>query len=210
MKNRIATSLATAALLAAGTAQASLVQQDFATPGDALVTLDTSTHLEWLDLTATQDLSVDQVLAGVGGWTSSGFAYASFGQVGQLLNDAGYLGGTSDYPTLFLVADNASANAFLADFGATSPPDHTFGFFAPYACGPVSAPTTCTDYVQINANGNANQGYAIPDSGAFGTAVARPYIGSFLVRSVPEPGTVATLLCGMAMLAALARRRHLR
>ena len=208
MMKRIALALGAAALLASTVAQAALVKQDLLTAGDGLVTLDTTTHLEWLQLTATQDLSVDAVLGGAGGWTSLGFQYGSFGQVGQLLNDAGYLGDISNYSTLDLIADNVSANAFLTDFGSTAPPNLTFGFIAPYPCGrTVGSSTRCTDYVQINANGSSDHGYAIPDSGAFGTNVARPYVGSFLVRTVPEPGSAALLLSGLTALGFALRRR---
>jgi hypothetical protein len=206
MMKRIALVLGTAALLAGGAAHAALVKQDLLTVGDGLVTLDTTTHLEWLNLTATQDLSVDQVLGGTGGWVNIGFQYASYSQVGQLLNDAGYLGSTSDYSTMRLVADNLSANAFLSDFGSTSPLNFTFGFMSPYPCGRIiGTATSCTDYVEINANGAESQGYAIPDSGAFGTDTGRAYVGSFLIRSVPEPETYATMIAGLGLLAALTR-----
>ena len=208
MMKRIALALGAAALVASGMAQAALVKQDLLTAGDGLVTLDTSTHLEWLKLTATQNLSVDAVQGGAGGWTGLGFQYGSFGQVGQLLNDAGYLGDISNYGTLDLIADNVSANTFLTDFGSTAPPNLTFGFIAPYPCGrTIGSSTSCTDYVQINANGSSNHGYAIPDSGAFGTDVARPYVGSFLVRTVPEPGSGALLLSGLTALGFALRRR---
>lgn len=208
MMKRIALVLGTAALMASGMSHAALVKQDLLTAGDGLVTLDTDTHLEWLKLTATQDLSVDAVLGGAGGWVGAGFQYASFSQVGQLLNDAGYLGSISDYATLSLVADNVSANTFLDDFGSTSPTNFTFGFMSPYPCSrTIGSATTCTDYVQINANGAADKGYAIPDSGAFGTDTARPYVGSFLVRTVPEPQAGVLLLAGLLALGAGLRRR---
>jgi hypothetical protein len=209
MRKTIAAAVGAGTLLAAGLAQATLVKKDLLTAGDGLITLDTATNLEWLDLTATQDLSVDQVLGGAGGWTSLGFQYASFGQVGNLLNDAGYLGSTSDYGSMRLVADNTSANAFLADFGATFAPNITVGFMAEYPCGrTIGSSTTCTDYVQINANGAANMGYAIPDSGAFPTSSGRPDIGSFLVRAVPEPSSYAFWLAGLGLLATVVRRKR--
>jgi len=123
MMKRIALAIGTAALLAGGMANAALVKKDLFAAGDGLVTLDTATNLEWLDLTATRDLSVDAVLGGAGGWVNAGFQYASFGLVGQLLNDAGYVGDISSYSTLSLIADSASADAFLSDFGSTSPPN---------------------------------------------------------------------------------------
>lgn len=210
MTKRIAFALGATALLIGGAAHASLVKQDLLTTGDGLVTLDTTTNLEWLNLTATQGLSVNQVLGGAGGWVNIGFQYASFSQVGQLLNDAGYLGSTSDYFTMRLVADNSSANTFLSDFGSTSPPNFTFGFMSPFPCGPIDRATNCTHYVEINANGANNQGYAIPDSGAFGTDIARAYVGSFLIRPVPEPEACATMLAGLGLLAALMRRERQR
>ena len=202
MTKRIAAVLCASVLLACGVAHAALVKQ-------GQFTLDTATNLEWVDLTATQGLSVDQVLGGAGGWVNEGFQYASFGQVGQLLNDAGYAGSTADYSNMRLVADNTSANAFLGDFGSTSPPNFTFGFMSPFPCGrTIGEDTVCTDYVQISANGAANMGYAIPDSGPFGISVGRDYVGSFLVRSVPEPETYATMLAGLGLLAALVRRKR--
>src|SRR5262249_52601719 len=88
MKMRFALALGVSALLTGGLAHGALVKQDLLTAGDGLVTLDTTTNLEWLKLTATQDLSVDQVLGGAGGWVGMGFQYASFDQVGHMLNDA--------------------------------------------------------------------------------------------------------------------------
>ena len=53
-------------------------------------TFDPRTGLEWLDLTETLGLSVDQVLAGAGGWTTAeGFTYATQAQVLTLFGNAG-------------------------------------------------------------------------------------------------------------------------
>ena len=58
--------------------------------GDHLITLDTDTNLEWLNLTATVNLSYLEVLAGAGGYTTThGFRYATGEEIGLLLQHAG-------------------------------------------------------------------------------------------------------------------------
>jgi hypothetical protein len=53
----------------AATAQANLVSADFKTPGDGLLTRDTRTGLEWLDLSQTANLTYASVLSGANGFT---------------------------------------------------------------------------------------------------------------------------------------------
>ena len=79
-------------LLAAGTSQADLIEADLE-PGDGLITYDTENELEWLDLTATQGLSVIDVLGtnwvkpeAEGGY---GFRYATPAEVVGLFVAAG-------------------------------------------------------------------------------------------------------------------------
>jgi hypothetical protein len=50
-------------------ASAALVEQDLFTAGDGLLTLDDATGLLWLDLTETTGLSMDDILADIGGWS---------------------------------------------------------------------------------------------------------------------------------------------
>ena len=64
-------------LLAASPAGAALVD-------NGTITLDTETQLEWLDLTATAGLSVNDVLAGAGGWLEQGWRYATGAEVCSL------------------------------------------------------------------------------------------------------------------------------
>ncbi|MEG3764920.1 hypothetical protein [Alteromonas sp. 14N.309.X.WAT.G.H12] len=52
---------ALAAMVVAGSANAELVETDWLTDGDGLATLDTTTGLEWLDLTVTDSLSINEV-----------------------------------------------------------------------------------------------------------------------------------------------------
>lgn len=201
--------LGTAALMAWGAAHASLVEQDLLVAGDGLVTLDTATGLEWLDLTATQGLSVDKVLAGSGGWVDRGFEYAGFSQIGRLLHDAGFSPSIDDFYYLrsnSLVSDFPSAIAFVNDFGSTLGSAQSIGFIAPFNCDYHDQATTCTDYVRIAASRSQDAGFVGADDGTFVTRAGQPYVGSFLIRAVPEPATSATLLAGLGLLAALARR----
>ena len=68
-----------------------LVQQNLV-PGtrDRLLTLDTETNLEWLDLTATLNLSYLDVQGGAGDYlTTYGFRYATGAELRVLLDHAG-------------------------------------------------------------------------------------------------------------------------
>lgn len=58
-------------------ASASLLELDLLTAGDGLVTRDTETGLDWLDLTATLNLSYNDIEADLGGWISLGFRHAT-------------------------------------------------------------------------------------------------------------------------------------
>src|SRR5574338_545976 len=68
-----------------------LVQQNLVPgTGDQLITLDTQTNLEWLNLTATANLSYLEVLGGAGGYTTTyGFRYATGAEIALLLQHAG-------------------------------------------------------------------------------------------------------------------------
>ena len=59
--------------LVAFPAQATLMQRDLTSPGDALLTFDPATSIEWLDLPPTLRKSVDDVEAGFGSYASQGF-----------------------------------------------------------------------------------------------------------------------------------------
>ena len=69
----------------------SLIQADLVPgSGDQLITYDTETNLQWLNLTATANRSRNEVLAGFGGFTTTyGFRYATGAEVGELFRHAG-------------------------------------------------------------------------------------------------------------------------
>lgn len=63
--------MAAAMILSASASWATLIEVDLISAGDGLVSRDTLTGLDWLDLTATTDLSYDQVEADADGWIST-------------------------------------------------------------------------------------------------------------------------------------------
>jgi|GEM_PF-826960 len=79
-----------ATLLSAAPASAALLERDLLSNGDSLLTFDENTGLEWLDLSATTDLSPDEVIAGSGEFTTAlGFRYATFAEIESLFAAAG-------------------------------------------------------------------------------------------------------------------------
>ena len=74
------------------TANAVLIERDWQTPGDALLTYDTVTGKEWLDVPATSDLSYNQVAALMApGAIYESFAFATEQQVLSFFHSAGLL-----------------------------------------------------------------------------------------------------------------------
>ncbi len=77
-------------------ANANLLEADLYNSGDALLTLDTSTGLEWLDLTETPNMAYNNLVNGVGSnWYVQGFRHASVGEVTSLFYEAGWDGSTT-------------------------------------------------------------------------------------------------------------------
>ena len=91
MKNRLFLSAACACLLLVSwNAHSSLVSEDWKTTGDNLITLDTITGLEWLDLTETRNISRDYVLTQFGsGGEFAGYRYATSAEVVDLWSNFG-------------------------------------------------------------------------------------------------------------------------
>jgi hypothetical protein len=130
-----ATLIATVLLLSAASAQASLVETDWNNLGDGLATLDTDTGIEWLDLTQTLGMSINQA-EGLLGSTFDGWrlptgaevtqmmvnAFPSVASQTQWINTGGF---TND------VTDN-EAGVFRGMFGVTytsSDFDYSWGMF---------------------------------------------------------------------------------
>jgi hypothetical protein len=77
------------AAIAPQSAQATLLGRDLNAIGDGLLTRDTVTGLDWLDVTQTKGRSFDEVLAGFGNYTTQqGFRFATTSEVSSLFSSA--------------------------------------------------------------------------------------------------------------------------
>lgn len=214
--------------LAAGVAQAStLSSQDLLQPGDGLVTFDSRTNLQWLDVTATLGVSQYDILGGSGGWIADGFRYASFDEFKGLLSsgDMTEVGNYSSPGSTdgYFRGSAAVGQALLGLIGgatnASGAYNSTIGFIAPTPCGndhsslceplfihgQYVSPGFFSYAVRVQWNDSVGA-RTIPTDGPY-YANAQPfYIGSFLVRAVPEPAGYLLLLTGMLMLCYTGRR----
>ncbi len=78
-------------LLFSSTAHATLIEKDFLSAGDALLTFDTETELEWLDVTHTLNLSFSDVQSELGeGGQFDGWRYATGMEIVDLWTNFGH------------------------------------------------------------------------------------------------------------------------
>jgi hypothetical protein len=184
-----------------GAATAALVSKDFLAPGDGLLTLDTDTNLEWLDLTQTLAQTYNAVATGFGGYTTTyGFSIATTTQVSQLFTN----GGLPMQDANFYASQFGPAVNFLSLFGCT----HTCGVNGEAAQGwldfdPALPVTASSAYVQLDNVGATaraavvfvpaaiinNKDHSLADSGVF---LVRP-------SEVPLPAALPLFASGLGV-----------
>jgi hypothetical protein len=184
--------------------QTLLAVADLRSAGDCLLTQDKKTGLEWLDLNATVNRSYDEVAAGFGGYTTSGFRFASRSEVDQLFSNAiatvvGADGGTIGQRAILpetLGATFASSGQGAVLFGS--------GLFgSPDASGRLGL-------ASYEALANSLDPVVTATGGSQSRSATNAYAGSFLVRTtkgevtaVPTPALLPGLL---GMVAAVRKR----
>jgi len=187
-------------LLVAQSAHAILVGVDLFAVGDELITLDTDTGLEWLDLTETVGLSYnDIVIGGAGGYTGMGFVFADETQVATLWANAGVVDTTGNSTVL----NRPGVDLLLAMMGCTFNCAGNQGHQAQSEFDPVQA-NLASPFVQQTGGGEAEA--HIAPGFMTSRSFSDPVVGNYLVRPVPEPGTALLMLGGLVGLTWVGRR----
>ncbi len=184
--------------------QTLLAVADLRSTGDCLLTQDTKTGLEWLDLNATVNRSYDDVAAGFGGYTTSGFRFASRSEVDQLFANAIATVTAADGSTIgqrALLPETLGATFASSGSGAVLFGSGLFG--APDASGRLGL-------ASYEALANSLDPVLTSSGGSQSRSATNAYAGSFLVRTtkgdvtaVPTPALLPGLL---GMVAAVRKR----
>lgn len=220
--------LSTTSLFCAMPAHAVLITVDWLMPGDGLTVRDTTTSLEWLNLTQTANLSYAQVFAELGaGGGFDGWRYATNTEVVDLFGTYFGIGLTAGfYGELPAVVDPGVrlASETLSD-GVSGGTDifspnanyRLIGFTSDvrlngnrFVLGARSR-WSDTDYFTVRDPLLPDE-LAIwdPNALAISEFYAHEWIGSYLVRpaAVPVPAAAWLLGSGLMLLAGTVRRRH--
>jgi len=205
MKNKILFALV--ALIGFGpmTATAGLIEVDLVA-GDGLLIRDTNNSREWLDVTATMNISVNAALAL---YAPLGFQIATSNDVIQLFTAAGIpdipiglpLNNPSDPGTSGTVANRAPVEALLALMNHAPPYAAASGnpWIHGYTDYGSATNVTLSRFAAFTSDniGRAN----VNSNGTRWTYnTVHSSIGTYLVRNttVPEPGTLALMVMGFA------------
>jgi len=168
-------------LLSYAPANAAFLERDWKFAGDKLITLDTNTGLEWLDVAESTNYSFNYVNSqfGVGG-DFEGFRYATTSEVKEFITNAGWpvFGSTIFSPEAYeplslvqsLVGVTQDLGYMRITTGATA--DLNFGV---------------RDGVSVYVSTTDQQGLTVL-GGGWDDSVADPLVGSWLVReAIREP-----------------------
>ena len=170
-------------------ANALLVEIDRYTPGDALITLDTTTGFEWLDVTETMNTSYEQVWAnaqlGAEGWR-----HATNFEVTDLFDEYLTVQNISQVQRYFGITHFFDSSLPDADFWMTHG-------FIDYIGGRSQFGDAFIKKEMVGGT------WEVRDFSGWDTSHAEPYVGHWLVREtstptpVPVPSTMLLLASGL-------------
>jgi uncharacterized repeat protein (TIGR01451 family) len=178
-------------LLSVGIGRAALVNTDWQTAGDNLITRDTTSGLDWLDLTQTANRSYNDVSSQLGtGGQFAGFRYATQAEVTALFSQFGLPFGFTPMSN----ALHAGAQSFHAFFGTLVAFDtnlqaaRTEGLYEPNSPTPGSHPRIGV-LLTSTQGGTSTGAHLDSDANAiYGSYLVRPAI---LVPLPPPPGLIS-------------------
>jgi hypothetical protein len=187
-------------------AKAALVQATDPRFGPNSLTIDTSTQLAWLDLTASAGLSYNQALADTApGGIFSGYRFATVDEVRGLYSSAG-IPGLGDYPLtngpiqslISLVGPSGVFQDWPAIFGIT-------GSFTLAGSQPLQYTASIS---AVGHNGSFYYSVADPSGTDYGRDTGYSTVGNWLVMEVPEPSACSMTIGGLIGLAFVKRRKR--
>jgi hypothetical protein len=194
-------------------ARAAIIERDFYSAGDGLLTYDTVNQREWLDVIATYGITqpqLDDLLIPDG--PLAGFELGSFDDVKALLVSAGFdplqIPGDQDFETAVSFIETVSGiRAGVGILGVTY-----------YTSARIQNPTPSDseDTVDVYAFGSESipgalnrLPYATNMAVIDNTPFQAPALGYWVYREVaPEPGTIASGTTALAAVALSFRRRR--
>jgi hypothetical protein len=204
-------------------ANAALLEKDLFALDDALLTLDTDTGLEWLDLTETVGMTYGDVLAS-GFVTHLNFQYATANELTTLYNHAG---GTGDYfvptspsggyngvpieehydPAMQLLSLMGCTSNVIGELCDSMEQDWNIGFYGDQVITGLQ-PASVVDAFNT-PDSRAGKGAIWLDFYETVPTRTRDDFGSYLVRTsvVPIPASVWLFTSGLFGLIGLARRK---
>ena len=192
---------------------------------DGVYTYDPSTHLDWLDVTQTLNLSYNDVLNNVGtSYVAEGWHYATANDLVTFYTDAGLpMGGQRD---MFRTSQDADFNNVaiamlnlynligIADSGVTAVDQwyQTEGFFGPLdVSGKPGQGGLALDLRTDDIDSGLS---AIIDAGILDADTRSTGFGSWLIRNDPNvavtplPGALVLFASALTLMTVVARRRR--
>ena len=173
-----------------------LIRQDLV-PGseDKLLTLDTDTNLQWLNLTVTAGRSYQDIMGGFGHFTTiHGFRYADGVQISELCGHAGITKGLTE-PALTPSPNDARNHQGIQTlqnlmdgkvFHAETNVITSHGIMKPPA-PPPDVPTRILGTIRLSLSLlNITGSHAESEGPTASPQSGDPEIGSYLVRSQPQ------------------------